>query len=94
MTEIFMTLAEPFEPANERTRKDLLERLGCSSDDHKARILVEASVGTESREVYIELRSKHPDEFGYRQSLGILTISERELEALVAVLKAMNPTHA
>ncbi len=93
MTEIFVTLSEPFEPANERAKHTLLRQVGYSEADHKASILAEASVGTESREVYIELRAKHPDEHGYRQSLGILTLTEQELTALVAILKAINPSY-
>jgi len=69
-------------------RGECMKVVGCSPDDHKAKIVGEIRIDTH-HEAELGLRSNRPDEFGYRSSLALIILTRRDLELMLSAMRSL-----
>ena len=69
-------------------RGECMTVVGCSPDDHKAKIVGEIRIDTH-HEAELVLLSNRRDEFGYRSSLALVILTRRDLELMLSAMRSL-----
>lgn len=69
-------------------RKKMLKAIGRNADDHKEKIVGEVRIDTH-HEAEFRLAASRPDGDGYRASLAVIVVTRRDLEVILAAMKAI-----
>ncbi len=69
-------------------RQKMLEAIGRNANDHKEKIVGEVRIDTH-HEAEFRLAASRPDENGYRASLAVILVTRRDLELILAAMKAI-----